>query len=162
MGKETPSDRDLIINTVNRIAHGVDTDDWDAVRHALTDDVTTDYTSVHGGQPETHTAEHLISLWREGAIALDAIQHLVGTHVVTCNGDQAECRAAVQTTHVYDDGNPATPNQWVLAGYYRHTLKRDQQDWRVTAITFTIAWETGDRGVVERALNKARKAHSND
>lgn len=163
MDRLVSCDRCLVINTVNQIASGVDTGDWDAVRSAFADEVTTDYTSVHDSRPENYTAEDVIALWREGAEALDAIQHLVSTHAVTLDGNQAECRAAVQTTHRFDDGksataNPTTTNQWVLAGHYRHALTRINDDWRMNAITFTLSWETGDRGIVDRALAAARRA----
>ena len=151
MNSQPHTERDLIVEVVNRVGYCVDTGDWDTLRACFADTLRADYTSLTGGEPTDVRADDLIAGWRQVITALHGMQHLIGGHLVNVEGDRAECRAQVQATHVYDDGDPATENRWVCAGHYCYTLARLNDLWQINGATFTLVWEAGDRKVIERA-----------
>ncbi|MEM7126824.1 MAG: nuclear transport factor 2 family protein [Chloroflexota bacterium] len=102
------------------------------------DEVTVDYTSMVGGEPATIPADALIESWQGLLPGFTATQHLIGSHVVEIQGNTAECQSHFQAIHTIDDG------QWILGGHDHHQLQRSGDEWRITAITMTALWSTGD------------------
>jgi SnoaL-like protein len=72
------SDADVL----TRLLHAVDRLDWAAARACFADELATDYTSLWGGEPESLSADDLISRWEEFAATLTATQHVTGPIVV--------------------------------------------------------------------------------
>ncbi len=151
----TSSTREAVIQVVNRLSFSVDTRDWVALRDCLADRLHTDYTSLVGGEPAEVAADDLVAGWRGAIEPLHGIQHCLGSHLVAVDGETAVCTAQGIVTHCFRDGDPNTSDLWTCAGHYRYALKRSSQEsdgaWRVHAAKFTLTWETGDRGVMERA-----------
>jgi hypothetical protein len=137
------TDRDEIIDAVNRIGLMADRRDWQACRAAFSDRVETDYTSLNGGQPAAVNANDLINGWNSFFTkTFKTTQHLIGSHVVTITGDTAVCLSNFQAHHVYLDGQKGT---WTLGGFYEHGLVRTSQGWRVNHMKMTWTWEHGTR-----------------
>lgn len=137
------TDRDTIINAVNQIAIMADLRNWDACRHAFSDRVTTDYTSLTGGEPATVNAEDLVKGWETFfSQTFKVTQHLIGSHVVTITGDTATCLSNFQAHHVYLD---TTKGTWTLGGIYEHDLIQTSQGWKVNRMKMTWTWESGNR-----------------
>jgi hypothetical protein len=128
----------------------VDERDWDAVRSSLAASVATDYTSLWGGAPESVEAEELIRRWRGLLPGFDATQHLIGP-VLARQADQrrATCVTNVRAYHhLLADGGGAT---WMVAGRYVFALRREEDGWKVEAVTLHLAYEEGDRALAEAA-----------
>jgi SnoaL-like domain len=104
---------------VARIAHAIDTRRWADLRALYADEVTTDYTSLFGGDVQRQSGDALIAGWRNLLGALDATQHLVG-------GDE-----------------------WMVAGQWVIRVNEQNGQWRVRAMTLRTFYETGNRGVLE-------------
>uniref|UniRef100_A0A832H6J4 Nuclear transport factor 2 family protein n=1 Tax=Oscillatoriales cyanobacterium SpSt-402 TaxID=2282168 RepID=A0A832H6J4_9CYAN len=137
------TDRDAIINAVNQIAIMADLRNWDACRDAFSDRVETDYTSLTGGQPSTVNAEDLVNGWKNFfSQTFKVTQHLIGSHVVTIQGDTATCLSNFQAHHVYLDSVKGT---WTLGGVYEHGLIQTPQGWQVNRMKMTWTWESGNR-----------------
>lgn len=137
------TDRDAIINVVNQIAIMADLRDWEACRAAFSDRVETDYTSLIGGEPSTVNAEDLIKGWESFfSQTFKVTQHLVGSHVVTIQGDTATCLSNFQAHHVYLD---SAKGSWTLGGGYEHGLIRIPHGWQVNRMKMTWTWESGNR-----------------
>jgi hypothetical protein len=137
------TDRAAIINAVNGIAMFADLRDWQRCRQSFTDEVEFDYTAMTGGKPATVPADKQIQQWSEFfKSTFRSTQHLLGSHVVTVNGDTATCVSNFQAHHTYLD---AKKGIWILSGVYEHSLVREGNAWKVNKMKMSIAWETGNR-----------------
>ena len=113
------------------LVHAIDTLDWDGVRAVLADRLTTDYTSLFGGEPQQQTGDELVEQWKALLPGFTATQHLLGP--VRVSGSSA--RAHVRACHCLDDA------RWIVAGHYRATLT---DDGRICALTLDTYYQDGD------------------
>eukprot|EP00903_Cladosiphon_okamuranus_P000899 g897.t1 len=144
------ADQTEITATLTDIAAGADRHDWPRVREAFADTVTTDYTSLWGGDPVTQPADELVAGWSAFLPGFDSTHHMVTNHTVTSEtGTSATAEADFTATHRIGDG------LWTLGGRYSYELVRSDDRWKVTSMTMTALWETGDRGLVATAGERA-------
>lgn len=142
--------KEMVIQTVNQMALSADSRDWASCRACFADEVYVDYTSLAGGEPATIAADALIGSWEGLLPGFSATQHLLGSHVVNVQGENAECEAHFQATHVIDD------QQWTLGGRYHFELQNHEEAWKITAITMTALWSVGDQaGLLAQAQERA-------
>ncbi|EBA12065.1 nuclear transport factor 2 family protein [Roseobacter sp. CCS2] len=143
-------DRNDIIAPITAIAAGADRHDWDRVRAAFADEVTLDYTSLWGGDPATQTADAVVEQWSGFLPGFETTHHMVTNHTVTSASDvSATVEADFTATHRIGD------DLWVLGGRYDYDLIEVNGDWKVSSMTMTALWETGDRGLVGQAAERA-------
>ncbi len=143
-----------ISNAITDIAAGADRHDWPRVRSAFADTVTTDYTSLWGGDPVTQPADELVAGWSAFLPGFDSTHHMVANHSINSLTDtSAKAQADFIATHLLDDG------LWVLGGRYDYELEKSEDRWVVTSMTMTAVWETGDRGLVAIAGQRAAEAN---
>lgn len=132
-----------ITNTVNRVALLSDLRDWATVKACFTEQVEVDYTSLMGGQPEAIAAEALVQRWKSFFDAtFKTTQHLLGSHVVTFNGNTATCMSHFQARHIPLD---SAKEPWTLGGYYTHELVKQSERWLIQKMKMVWTWESGDR-----------------
>lgn len=145
-----PTDERRISAAITAIAAGADRHDWSRVRGALTDTVTTDYTSLWGGEPVTQPADELVAAWSTFLPGFDATHHMVSNHTITgIDGDTAGAEADFTATHRIGE------DFWVLGGRYSYQLQKIDGTWKVSALTMSASWETGDRALATRAGARA-------
>ncbi|GAA6165019.1 nuclear transport factor 2 family protein [Pelagimonas sp. KU-00592-HH] len=142
-----------ISRSITDIAAGADRHDWSRVRAAFADTVTTDYSSLWGGDAITQPTDALVGAWAGFLPGFDSTHHMVTNHTITSQKDgRATAEADFTATHRIDDG------LWVLGGRYSYVLEEQGDRWVVTSLTMTALWETGDRALVglagERAASK--------
>ena len=130
-------------DAVVRFFHAVDRRDWAAVRAGLGDEVATDYSSLFGADPEQVSGDDLVAQWQGMLPGFDATQHVLGALVAGAGGT-LECN--VRGYHHLDG------ETWMVAGWYVLTIASDG---RLAGITLHTAYETGDRGLVEKARARA-------
>jgi hypothetical protein len=138
------SDREEIVEVTGNLGLLVDARDWPAVRALFDDPVEVDYTSLNGGEPQTVSPADLVGGWADMLERLEATQHLIANQLVVVDGDAARAAANVTGTHVGSGGS-----LWVVGGRYDFALRRSPGGWRIAALTLTVAWETGDRGILQ-------------
>jgi SnoaL-like domain len=131
---------------VARIAHTIDTRRWNELRALYADEVTTDYTSLFGGEAQRQSGEALIVGWRELLGKLDATQHLVGPIDVRLNGDRATAECHVRGYHIRRGA--AGGDEWMVAGQWVIEAVESEGRWRVIGMTLRTFYETGSRGVL--------------
>ena len=137
------TDPAAIINAVNGIAIFADLRDWSRCRQSFTEQVEFDYTSLVGGTPTVMAADQQIQQWSDFFKGtFKTTQHIVGSHVVSINGDTATCVSNFQAHHTYLDPQKGT---WVLSGVYQHDLVRVGDTWKVNKMKMTWTWEAGTR-----------------
>ena len=139
-----------IVETITDIAAGADRHDWGRVRSAMSDEITTDYTSLFGGEPVTQPADELVKSWAAFLPGFDSTHHMVTNHTVTSAGaDAATAEADFTATHRIGEA------LWVLGGRYRYRLGKSEAGWIVTSMTMQALWETGDRAaLIGQALER--------
>ena len=143
-------DRTAIVDVITDIAAGADRHQWERVRGAFADTVTLDYTSLWGGEPATQPADEVIAQWSGFLPGFDQTLHLVTNHaVIESGGDGAIAEADFQAAHRIG------VEMWVLMGHYRYELEKVAGDWKVSAMTMDWTHETGDRGLVAKAAERA-------
>jgi hypothetical protein len=140
-----------VADTIARFALALDDHDWESVTACLAEDVSRDYSSLFGNEPDDIAGPALTAEWRGAISGLDAHQHVLAPPVVTVEGDRARAAANVIATHVLD-GDPGSP--WVVGGTYRFALRRDAGRWRIAALTLDTRWQTGDLAILERAASR--------
>lgn len=147
------ADQTGISRSITDIAAGADRHDWDRVRAAFADDVTVDYTSLWGGEPATQAADDLVAGWAAFLPGFDSTHHMVTNHTITNVDDNtATAEADFTATHRIGD------TLWTLGGRYTYELVQTSERWKVYSLTMTALWESGDRGLVSVAAERATAA----
>lgn len=143
---DTVADRLEIMEAVSNLGLLVDQRAWESLQALFTDSVEVDYTSLNGGEPITVSPSELIAGWRQNLDHLDATQHLIANHIVIINKTQATCSANVQGTHVLANhtGGPI----WTVGGRYYIGLRRNADRWRISALTLSVQWATGNQHIM--------------
>ena len=140
------ADSSQISRSITDIAAGADRHDWNRVQSAFSENVTTDYTSLWGGEPVNQPVDQLVQAWSSFLPGFDSTHHMVTNHSVTSiNENSATAEADFIATHRIDD------RLWTLGGRYSYHLKQSGDRWLVTSLTMTALWETGDRALVSLA-----------
>jgi hypothetical protein len=147
-------DRLAILDLIGRLVLLLDARDWDALEQVFTDTVYNDRTSLTGGEPVTLGVTEFVAGWRQLMENLDAVHHMVTCHVISLDGDQATCAANMMGTHML--ANSSGDPMWVVGGRHDYQLKRTGDGWRISGITFTIQWATGNQNIVALAIAKGQ------
>lgn len=118
-----------ISRSITDIAAGADRGDWERVRDAFAENVTTDYTGLWGGDPVTQPADELVGGWSSFLPGFDITHHMVTNHTITYDSDtSALAEADFTATHRIDD------QLWVLGGHYTYELVQAGERWVVTSM----------------------------
>ncbi|MER8826826.1 nuclear transport factor 2 family protein [Mesorhizobium sp. M0938] len=144
----TVEDRTAIAEAVAGVGLYADLREWNRVRSYFAARVTTDYTSLFGGEAATSDRDALIAQWQGLLPGFDATQHLITNIVVEGAGDDAVARSHVRATHWIDT------RFWTVGASYLHRLVRTPEGWRVSAISIRRLYEEGDRAVLAAAADR--------
>ncbi|TIX03365.1 MAG: nuclear transport factor 2 family protein [Mesorhizobium sp.] len=98
----TIEDKTAIAEAVAGIGLYADLREWNRVRSYFAARVTTDYTSLFGGEVATSDRDALIAQWQGLLPGFDATQHLITNIVVEGAGNDAVARSHVRATHWFD------------------------------------------------------------
>jgi 3-phenylpropionate/cinnamic acid dioxygenase small subunit len=142
------TDHEAIVQAMGEIGLLVDAREWAALEACFAEQVLVDYTSLQGGEPATMPRAELIGGWRPMLERLEATQHLIGNFWVELDGDTARGAANVTATHVATAAQ-AGDRLWTVGGRYDYGLRRDGEAWRITALTLTVRWATGNPGIMQ-------------
>ncbi|WP_208351321.1 nuclear transport factor 2 family protein [Pseudaestuariivita rosea] len=146
--QETLVDHAEMIRIADAIDAAVDAKDWPLARSFFTDQITVDFTSHVGGDPATIPADGLITGWSGNLTAEKTSFHLRGNHRITFTGDNS----AVMLSHGYAWNRMergALPENgsdplWEVWGTYEHQFTREDDQWKVSGMTFTATAERGN------------------
>ncbi|TJU86776.1 MAG: nuclear transport factor 2 family protein [Mesorhizobium sp.] len=142
----TSEDKAAIAEAVAGIGLYADLREWDRVKSYFTTRVTTDYTSLFGGEVA------LIAQWQGLLPGFDATQHLITNIVVEGAGNDAVARSHVRGSHWIG------ARFWMVGASYLHRLVRTPEGWRVSAISIHRLYEEGDRAVLAAAADRVEAA----
>jgi hypothetical protein len=133
-------DRFAIQDLIARGAQAQDDHDWDLLASCYEPDAT--YIHPTG---QLDGADAIVDRSRRALSSLDASQHLVGSILVTLDGEEAEAISYFQAQHVRNDaeGGPML----IIAGTYRDRLRRCDDEWRIVERRQTYTWRDGNAAV---------------
>ena len=134
-------DRLEIAEAVGGIMFHVDRRDWETAVSYLLPEVTTDYTSIFGGNPVRCSREELAEGWRTRLSGFDSKQHTVTQVLVEGSGTRASTVSNPRAFHWFDS------DIWAFGGSYYHTLKKFDDSWLVGSLRVQMNCEVGDRSV---------------
>ena len=141
-----------VIAVVASIPLAVDLGRYDLAEDAFASEIVIDYTSLWGGEPQRTTPAALIEAWRGLVPGFDATRHELSDIEVQVDADAAEATARVDGRHWIGEA------LWRPIGVYRWTLSKLDGKWKVTAMTFVMTEEIGDRGLVAVAQKRAKRS----
>jgi SnoaL-like domain len=135
-----------------RMLHAIDALDWPAVRAAFADQVSVDYTSLSGGEPETLPAGDLMARWQGLLPGFDATQHLSGPVVLT--DDDGGVRADTHVRGYHHLRGAEGGETWGVYGHYTAGLA----DGKITELTLQVFYQEGNLGLPALATERAATA----
>jgi hypothetical protein len=143
---------------VARIANTIDTRRWTELRALFAGEVTTDYTSLFGGEPQTQSGDALIAMWRQILSPLDATQHVTGAIDVQWRDAVAIAECNVRGYHI--SARASGGSEWMVAGQWiiemTHSRKTGSSaQWHVTRMTLRTLYQTGNRNLLTEAAAPA-------
>ena len=136
------ADRVEITDVVLRFARAMDVQDWGLLRSCLSSSLDVDYFDLRGDPPSTIAADDFVAARVKGLAGLKT-QHISTNHLVTIDGDAAECSSCF-LIHRVDPSAPEGSNRFDTAGHYLHRLSRTSGGWRIHGIKQTVVWNRGN------------------
>jgi hypothetical protein len=141
--------RDAVRETVTRVTHEIDAKRWDALRALYADEVTTDYTSLFGGAPQTQSADALIGSWR-AVLAPVTTHHQLGPIIVKLGPSGASAECHVRGLH-RAEGAPGG-SDWEVLGHYVFELTPAADGvWKIGAMTLLTSLQVGNTKLLQEA-----------
>jgi hypothetical protein len=140
---DTPTTREQIIETSNRLFNFTDAQNWVALKQEVfAEEVVVDMTSM--GMPEVKKmlAQDLCDMWQNGFAGLDAVFHLAGNHVVNLHEDHADVFCYASATHykkAATQGNTRT-----FDGTYDLHLVKTLKGWRIDSFKYNLKYMKGN------------------
>lgn len=119
-----------------------DNGNWEGVQAAFADSVRLDYTSLAGGTPSRLTPEEITASWSALLPGFDHTHHQLGNMIITIDGNEADVEAYGTAHHYFEQ--PSGNSLWTVVGTYTFHLKRDNENWKVDAMTFHYKFMTGN------------------
>ncbi len=121
----------------------LDRRDWETVARCFASDAV----FIHpAGRVEG--ADGIVGRARAALDPLDASQHLLGSILVTVEGDDAQATSYFHAQHVRA-GAPGG-DLYVIAGTYRDRLRRDADGWAIFERAQDYSWRSGNPEVIVR------------
>lgn len=146
-------DRAAIIDTVNQLYQSIDRREWETFRSCFAEgELAMDFTATFGGEPISSTADEQVEQSRRRIEGFDATQHMISTHVVAIDGDEAICETSNRTTLFLS--NDRGGDRWMVAGCYDFDLVREDDGWHIAGVTTTEHWTEGNRELFELAVDR--------
>ncbi len=142
-------DEAAIRTIVESVAVLADSGNFEALERVYADEIHVDYTSLAGGEPELKSPQALMNEWAAVLPGFDRTRHAISNVEADVSGRTATATADVVADHYVGE------LFWQVSGHYRYRFVRDDDRWRITAMTFNLEDETGTRDVFGPAMERA-------
>ncbi len=146
-----------ICDVLARFAEGLDSRDFELYRSIMTDEVEIDYSSWRPDEPpRTVLADDWVARGARRMLGLDATQHSLTNIRTTIDGDTAVATAYVVAEHFL--ANNEGDSAFVINGYYRDTLVRTSDGWKLSGIALNVRWMAGNKAIMTLAAERSAAA----
>ena len=142
-------DEAAIKTVVESVAVLADSGNFEALERLYADEIQVDYTSLAGGEAELRSPQALMNEWAAVLPGFDRTRHAISNIEVGVDGRTATATADVVADHYIGE------RFWQVSGNYRYRFVRDDDRWRITAMTFNLDGESGTRDVFGPATERA-------
>ncbi|MDX3927770.1 MAG: nuclear transport factor 2 family protein [Shinella sp.] len=148
----SPAEEAKIAGVISAVAVYADNRDFAPLQRFFASQTLIDYTSLWGGEAQRFTPEALMAAWAGLLPGFDATRHQLSAIEVNIDRNEAHAKADVTASHWIGS------DSWVVSGSYDFEFMRSGVRWQVTSMTFHLAEEAGDRGLVAKAAERAARA----
>lgn len=131
------ADERAIINLAAQYCWALDTGDFEALRNVFLPDAF----ALLGGT-ECEGIDAIIERISSALTVLDASQHLVGSHLVSLDGDRGTHRCYLQAQHMRQGVEGG--DLWMVAGSYEDQVLRTPDGWRIERRILSRIWTDGN------------------
>jgi len=138
-----------VLDVLARFAHGIDGRDWILYRSIFADEVDVDYTSYRPGSAARMAAHEWVARAHRLFSGLDATSHVLVNPWFRPDAEGVLVQTSMRADHFLDGA------RYTLGGRYVHRLVHAGDAWRVRAVTLTVTWEEGDKGLLATAAERA-------
>lgn len=135
-------DESAIVDVAVRYCWTLDTRDWGG----LVDVFLPDATANLGGRTVLAGIDAITQRCRSTLSRLDLSQHLVSTHQVAIDGDEATHRCHFQAQHVRSGAEGG--DNYIVGGRYEDRLRRTGDGWRIAHRDLVVMWTEGNPVVI--------------
>ena len=147
---QTLADERAVINLASRYCWALDSKNFEELHNVFTPDAF----AVLGGT-ECDGIDAIIKRISSALTRLDASHHLVGSHIVEVDGDQASHRCYLQAQHVLKGTEGG--DLWLVAGTYEDQLIRTPDGWRIKQRILSRVWTEGNPNVAAPDLRPKQR-----
>ena len=138
----TSTEKDSVIDAVNRLFIATDNRNWKEVESLFTQNVLFDMESVTGGQPSVITRREIVDGWVRGLKALKAVHHQSGNFLVDMTANEADVFCYGTAWHYLP--NKSNRNTRVFVGSYDIHLVRKEAEWRIDRFKYNLKFIDGN------------------
>lgn len=140
---ENFSNRDLIVETVNKLFVFTDAREWQKIQdQVMCADVHFDMRSV-GAQEMDTTAIEICKIWETGFKEIDSVYHLAGNYLVDIQDNHATVFAYATASHFKKTAVNGQTREFI--GSYDIGLKLTSNGWRINAFAYHLKFMTGNK-----------------
>jgi ketosteroid isomerase-like protein len=152
-------DRLDVSDAITRYAFALDHRDWAAFDSIYDDEVVVEMPHIESASP-TMTRAELVRLIQDTVNGFEATHHMIPNHLVTVDGDTAECQAYANAWHTVPTER-GVADYCLVRGYYVWGLRRTPSGWRINRMVVQFGGPVeGYLGVYEVAAARARAGAS--
>lgn len=137
------SNRERIVETINRLFYYTDTQNWLALQdEVFAAEVILDMKSMGMEKVMVLDPVEICNMWEKGFEGLDGIHHQSGNIVVDISDRKAEAKAYAIASHYRADAQNGKTRTFV--GDYEFTLSESAIGWRINKFKYNLKYTDGN------------------
>ncbi|MDC8004281.1 nuclear transport factor 2 family protein [Aureisphaera galaxeae] len=149
----TMDETSRIQETVTKLFVGSDNRDWNGVEAQFASKVLLDYSSMTGNTAAEVTPKEITTAWKTVLPGFSHTHHQIGNFITKVDEDEAKSSCYGTATHYLEDENGSL---WTVVGSYDFDLKKIENDWKISAMTFHYKYQDGNGKLVEKAIENVK------
>jgi hypothetical protein len=136
------SERDKIVEVVNKLFVYTDMQDWSKLQNEVfSDEVFFDMSSLGGKKMET-TPQEICEIWKNGFVSIDSVNHLAGNYLIEINDITATVFAYATATHYKESATKGKTREFV--GTYNISLIKKESGWKIDRFKYNLKFANGN------------------
>lgn len=142
-----------INQVVAQLFVATDQKDWQAVEACFAEKVELDYSSMSGIPASSLTPNEITTAWKSILPGFKFTHHQVGNFIGELNEDSAHVFCYGTATHYLEN---EAGNVWTVVGSYDFDLIKQNNQWKVKAMTFNFKYQDGNVELPALAMEKVK------
>lgn len=142
-----------IQETISKMFVNSDNQNWTEVEAQFAPKVTLDYSSMTGNPAEKVSPTDITTGWKTVLPGFTYTHHQIGNFITKINGNKANSFCYGTATHHLEDDNG---NVWTVVGSYDFDLKKVDDSWEITSMTFNYKYQNGNSKLIENAIKNVK------